>query len=410
MSTQSVSAAELLRRLITVTDPELAKLTPEALLDELLSRIQEVLEVDAIGVLLLDPSRRWFLPAASRGFTTSGEPATRMPVGQGFAGLVASSLEPVALEDVGVIATADTLLSGESVRSVLGVPLLTSGVFIGVLQVGSIESRAFTPDEATLLEHAGERVALALDAGRRRDERSAARTLQQSLLPSRLPVVEGLSFATRFVAAEDFGVGGDWFDVFALPDGRTGVVIGDVAGSGLGSAVVMARLRSALRAYAFESDGPAEALARVERKFDHFEPNEMATVLYMTIAADLRTATFCCKGHLPPLVARPGKDPLFVDCAPAPPIGAHIVAEHVDVEIDLSPGTTVGLYTDGLVERRGEVIDEGLERLRRVFFAGDPNAVCASVVTELLGSETVADDTALLVFQRPADASPTPPR
>src|SRR5262249_33198195 len=206
--------------------------------------------------------------------------------------------------------------------------------------------------------------------------------------------------ATRFVAAEDFGVGGDWYDAFPLPDGRVGIVIGDVAGSGLNAAVVMGRLRSALRAYALESKRPSEALERLSRKFAHFEPNEMATVLYLTIGPDLETFTVSSTGHPPPVVAVPGRKTVLLDCSPAPPIGARLPSRRVDVVHELVPGTTVGCYTDGLVERHGEGIDLGLERLRAAFCAGPPDVVSGTVMSELIGSATVEDDTALLVFRR----------
>jgi serine phosphatase RsbU (regulator of sigma subunit) len=231
-------------------------------------------------------------------------------------------------------------------------------------------------------------------------ERLTASTLQQSLLPGRLPEIEGLQFAARFVAAEDVGVGGDWFDVFRLPDGHVGIVVGDVAGFGLRAAIVMSRLRSALRAYAIESTTPSEALTRLGRKFAHFEPDEMATVLYMTLTPDLASFTWSSTGHLPPVMAVPGHDATILDCLPGPPIGSHLSGHPIDTGRALVPGTTVGCFTDGLVERRSEVIDIGLDRLRAAFFAGDPEEVCKTVMAQLIGSSSVEDDTALLVFRR----------
>ena len=212
--------------------------------------------------------------------------------------------------------------------------------------------------------------------------------------------MDGLEFASRFVPAEDFGVGGDWFDAFELPDGRVGIAIGDVAGSGLRAAVVMGRMRSVLRAYAIETDRPSEALERLDRKFAHFEPDEMATVLYLAIEADLTSFTVASAGHPPPVLASAAGDVSVVDCAPGPPIGAHVVAPRVDVRGPLEPGATLGCYTDGLIERRLEPVGDGLERLRRAFRAGPPEEVCRVVMSELIGSSTVKDDTALLVVRR----------
>jgi serine phosphatase RsbU (regulator of sigma subunit) len=280
--------------------------------------------------------------------------------------------------------------------------LITDGRLLGVMHVGTREPRQFSPMEIDSLEREAERVARVVSNHQRLTERLAAHTLQESLLPGRLPEIEGLQFAARFVAAEDFGVGGDWFDVFTLPDGHVGIVVGDVAGSGLRAAIVMGRLRSALRAYAFESNTPSEALARLGRKFAHFEPSAFATVLYMTIAPDLACIAWSSTGHLPPVIAVPGHDATILDCSPSPPIGSHVSGRHIDTVRGLVPGTTVGCFTDGLVERRSEVIDVGLDRLRAAFFAGHPEEVCSKVMEELIGSTRVEDDTALLVFRRTA--------
>ena len=100
-------------------------------------------------------------------------------------------------------------------------------------------------------------------------------------------------------------VGGDWYDVFTLPSGELGIVMGDVAGSGLPAAVIMGRMRSALRAYALETPDPAEVLDRLDRKMQHFEPGALATVLYAVIDPALDRMHVCLAGHFAPVVARP---------------------------------------------------------------------------------------------------------
>ena len=172
-------------------------------------------------------------------------------------------------------------------------------------------------------------------------------------------------------------MGGDWFDAFKLPDGQIGIAVGDVAGSGLRAAVVMGRIRSVFRAYAIESAGPAEALDRLNRKFAHFEPDAMATVLYIVVAADLASFTLSSTGHLPPVVAVPGRETTLVGCSPSPPLGVRATSHHVDVVSQLLPGTTVGCYTDGLIERRSEPIDRGLERFAPRSTPGSPRTSVA---------------------------------
>ena len=306
----------------------------------------------------------------------------------------------MTLYEVGPDTVVNPILWKQGVRSMLGVPLITDGRLLGVMHVGTREPRKFSATDIELLEREASRVATVVSDHQSLAERLTARTLQESLLPGRLPEIEGLQFAARFVAAKDVGVGGDWFDVFRLPDGHVGIVMGDVAGFGLRAAIVMGRLRSALRAYAIESTTPSEALTRLGSKFAHFEPDEMATVLYMMIAPDLASMAWSSSGHLPPVMGVPGHDSTILDCSPGPPIGSHLSGHHIDTVQKLVPGTTVGCFTDGLVERRSEVIDVGLDRLRAAFLAGDPEDVCKSVMAQLIGSSSVEDDTALLVFRR----------
>jgi hypothetical protein len=385
---------------LLLDDPALERLDPSSYVEELLTRVQRALAVDTIAVLMLDRGGTHLVARLARGIEEEVHQGVQVPVGSGFAGTIAATRRPVALGDVGPETVVNPILWKKGVRSMLGVPLLVGDRLVGVMHVGSLHGRSFDGRDIATVEAAAYRVAAALSAQQTIADRSAARTLQESLLPTELPHVDGLEFASRFVAAEDFGVGGDWFDAFRLPDGQVGVVIGDVAGSGLRAAVVMGRLRSALRAYAIESSRPSEALARLERKFAHFEPTEMATVLYLTIAADLSCFTISSMGHPPPVVATPGSESSLLDCRPSPPIGAHARTPRVDVECPLLPGTTVGCYTDGLVERRRESIDAGLERLRRAFSPGPPEDVCRTVMGELIGSGSVEDDTALVVFRR----------
>jgi hypothetical protein len=197
----------------------------------------------------------------------------------GFAGQIAATRAAVALDDVGPRTVVNPILWRKGVRSMLGVPLIIDGRLLGVVHVGTLQQRRFSAADIDVLEREASVVAHLVSDHQALAERLTARTLQESMNPARLPEIEDLEFAARFVSAEELGVGGDWFDVFRLPDGQVGIVVGDVAGRGLRAAFVMIRLRSALRAYAIESATPSEALARLERKFAHFEPTEVATVL-----------------------------------------------------------------------------------------------------------------------------------
>ncbi len=238
----------------------------------------------------------------------------------------------------------------------------------------------------------------------RRLEAATALALQRSLLPTRLPDAQAVDLAARYVPGHAFGIGGDWYDVFTLPSGWLGVVIGDVAGHGLASAVVMGRVRSALRAYTLVTDDPAEALTLLDRKVHHFEAGSLTTAVYAMIAPDRQTALLSSAGHLRPVLAAPGRPAVLVDLPVDPPLGVgRRPAPRRTTTVDLPAGAVLVFYTDGLVERRDQVIDVGLDRLTAVVRVAPAETVCTTVMTSV-GTEKPTDDVALLVVRRCPDS------
>ncbi len=201
-------------------------------------------------------------------------------------------------------------------------------------------------------------------------------------------------------------MGGDWYDVFTLPSGELGVVIGDVAGSGLRAAVTMGRMRSALRAYALQTTDPAEVLRRLDRKMAHFEPDAMATVLYAVVDPGLDHGRLSSAGHLPPAIAHPGRLAELADVIPDVLIGVDPDAPRHSTAVQIPPGTLLCFYTDGLVERPGQPIDDALARLCRVLTAQPPDAACAAVMGAFVGSEPARDDIAVLMLRRLPPGAP----
>ncbi|HEX4829559.1 MAG TPA: GAF domain-containing protein, partial [Trebonia sp.] len=266
-----------LRDIEAVTDAALSRLDEQALLQALVERVRGVLHADTAAVLLLDRAARQLVATAASGIEEEVRQGVRIPLGAGFAGRVAASGEPVILDHVDRTTVRNPLLVDRGIRSLLGVPLLSGGRVIGVLHVGSLTGRPFGQQDTELLQLAASRAAAALASLMAQDDALAAAALQRGLLPTALPAVPGLSLAARYVAGAG-AVGGDWYDVFTLPDGRLGIVVGDVAGSGLEAAVIMGRMRSALRAYALDAADPATALRLLDRKIQYFEPDAMATV------------------------------------------------------------------------------------------------------------------------------------
>lgn len=206
-----------------------------------------------------------------------------------------------------------------------------------------------------------------------------------------------MEIAARYVPGSGH-VGGDWYDAFALPSGELGMVVGDVAGSGLSAAVIMGRIRSALRAYALEFPDPADVLGKLDRKMQYFEEGDvMATVSYAVLDPDSGQLRVSSAGHFPPVIATPGQRGAVTQIAVDPPIGVADARRRQVTTLALAPGAVLCLFTDGLVERRDEPIDDGITLLCETVTPGPPESVCASVMQALVGSQYPGDDIALLV-------------
>jgi hypothetical protein len=212
--------------------------------------------------------------------------------------------------------------------------------------------------------------------------------------------------------------------VFPLPSGEVCAVIGDVAGTGLQAAVVMGRLRSVIQAYALETADPAEVLDRLDRKVRHFEPDVLATVLCAVVNTSHGHIRVCSAGHLPPILAHPGQPAVLADVTPDVLIGVSTPKRRQVSTLDFPPGAVLCLYTDGLVERRDQPIDQWIGRLRAAVTAAEPEAGCVSVMAAMNDYSPHTDDVALLMLRRtpgepggsgpdsppPADAGTAPER
>jgi serine phosphatase RsbU (regulator of sigma subunit) len=271
---------------------------------------------------------------------------------------------------------------------------------LGVLHVGSITPRQFTRHESDLLQLVADRLALAVHIQMTTADRTAAAALQRSLLPGRLPKVPELEFSARYVPGTDTGVAGDWYDVFPLPEGRLGIVIGDVAGNGLGAAVIMGRLRSALRAYALEFPDPAAVLGKLDRKAQHFEHHAMATIAYAILDASRQRVQLTLAGHLPPALATPTQPADYINMPVDPPIGFGLaITGRRTHTIDLPPGAVLVFYTDGLVESPDRQLDDGLALLRKTITSDPPDTVTANIMATMIGTHPAYDDIAVLVLR-----------
>ena len=338
----------------------------------------------------------------------------RVPVGAGFAGRVAAERRPVAIAEVNASTVTNPILWEKGIRSMLGVPLVAGGTLIGVLHVGCFAERIFHSDEITLLELVAENIATSVQVATADTERIAASLLQRSLLPSALPSHPQIEFASRYAPAQHGGVGGDWYDAFELPSGQVWVMTGDVVGHGLQPAIVMGRLRAALRSYALLGMTPEDVLQGANRKLRLFEPGALATVVCVALSPPFNEVRVVTAGHPPPVLACPGEEAMILDTPPAPPLGVvEDLAAH-STTWKLVDQTVLILYTDGLIERRGESLTRGLERLRSVVRSSQPHRLCATLMDTLIGSYVPSDDVALLALRvtpassrRPANSGAT---
>jgi anti-sigma regulatory factor (Ser/Thr protein kinase) len=316
-------------------------------------------------MLEMDDEEQTLVARASKGLEEEVERGVVVPVGAGFAGVVAERRVPVRSSDVGEFELVSPLLREKRVASLLGVPLVVGDRVLGVLHVGTFETRTWSDEDVALLELAGERLAVAIDHSRLyAREHAVAATLQRSLLPEELPVIPGAELASRYVpGAPDTEVGGDWYDVIPLSGGRVGLAMGDVVSRGVRAASVMGQLRNALRAYALDGRPPAAVLDRLHGLLRSLERREMATLAYMVLDPVSLSYTLASAGHPPPLVLGEDGAVDLIEEGRGPPLGAVADALFHETSGELAPGTTLLLYTDGLVERRDMWIDEGLERL-----------------------------------------------
>jgi len=238
-----------------------------------------------------------------------------------------------------------------------------SGVFITLISAFVAERLALGRTRAEQLAGALDRVA---SENRRMyaEQRGIAQTLQHALLPDALPDIEGLWLSARYVpAGSGVDIGGDWYDVVPAGEGRALLLIGDVSGHGLRAATAMASTRHAALAYAAEVQRPAALLQKLS-DFLSATPHEyFATVLCILVDVRAHRLTIASAGHPPPLLLEPGQA-RFLELEPGAPIGVRSAGGYSELEVTVAPGATVLAFTDGLVERRGEILDVGLERLR----------------------------------------------
>ena len=376
-------------------------------MQDLIENVRATMGSDTATLLLIDETRTVLEPAASAGLGGRWRGAPHIRVGTGFAGSVAAADAPVVIEHVDESSVINPILRSSGVHRLLGVPVHGRDGLVGVLHVGAVADREFTRSDIRQMEKIADEIGQRLSDRNEDDAHLAALVLQRSLLPAAPPEIEGLDVAVRYLPAEG-DLGGDWYDIFTLPDGKVGFVLGDVEGHGLRSAIVMGRLRSALRAYALDHDDPGEVLHRLDRKLSYFETDISATVVYAVTAPPFDQVTICNAGHPAPLLARRGTETAeLAEVAPGLMLGVEPELERRSEVVQLAPGSALAFFTDGLVERRARTEDgpdpygERLDLVRHAFSPHDTAEAAAShIIAAGLGDDAAEDDVALVVVRR----------
>ncbi len=287
------------------------------------------------------------------------------------------------------------------------VPLVIERTTVGYLRLAEPTGRSFSPTERSLLQDAADRAALAIRRAQlHEEEHRIAVELQRGLIPKRLPKVSGIDLAASYdVAGLSAQVGGDWYDAFAMPGGRLGIVVGDVTGRGIRAASAMGQLRTLTRAFALAQGGyraPGDALTLLNRHQLAGEDEHLFTIVYAVIDPERGTISWANGGHPPPLLRSTDRSCSYLEGGDGlMGVSDHPYGTH---EAPTSAHDIVVLYTDGLIERRGESLDVGLERLAGAAAAGpeEPQAMCDHILEELLElPEQRYDDVTAVVARLP---------
>ncbi|HEY3829902.1 MAG TPA: SpoIIE family protein phosphatase [Solirubrobacteraceae bacterium] len=375
----------------------------EDMLSELLERIRSSLDVDTAAVLLLDEDRGVLVARAARGLEEEVRQGVQVPLARGFAGRVAAEARPIIIEDLDHAEVVNPILRQRGIRSMLGVPVQVEGRVVGVMHIGTLIQRHFDEDDVTLLQLAADRAALAIDNARISEQRAVTEIMQRTLLPDTLPEIPGMHFSAKYLpAGSGIKIGGDWYDVFQLTNGRIAFVIGDVVGRGVLAASVMAEIRTALRAYMVQGHKLTEVVSMLNELLISMGRRRGATLSILELDPEAEELEAVIAGHLPPLLIEPDGHTRLLEQTHGLPVGVRLGHHYQACRHPFPIGSRLLLYTDGLIERRDESIDEGFQRLAvaaRAAAQGTDSSFADRVYRALVDETPLEDDMALLAIE-----------
>ncbi|MER6501405.1 SpoIIE family protein phosphatase [Streptomyces sp. NPDC001455] len=331
---------------------------------------------------------------------------------------VVSTLAPRFIESAADFAESYPILwphiSHLGITSAAYLPLIAQARPIGALGLLYSEKDGFTADERNLLVALGSSIAQSLQrAMLYEQEHDLAEGLQQAMLPRRIPEVPGAQVAVRYRSARlGRDIGGDWYDVIPLPGGRVGAVIGDVQGHDTHAAAVMGQLRIVLRAYAAEGHSPATVMARASVFLHELDTDRFATCTYAEVDLATGVVQLVRAGHVDPLVRDTDGDCRRLPAEGGLPLGLSAEFGRLEYPVgtmELDPGQTLVLFTDGLVELPGADLDEGMQLLTSMVRDGPCDLQkLADRLCEEVDDRGGEDDVAVLLLGRKATHAPQP--
>ncbi|HET9690345.1 MAG TPA: GAF domain-containing SpoIIE family protein phosphatase, partial [Acidimicrobiales bacterium] len=322
------------------------------------------------------------------------------------------AVDDAVLDAAGLAPELRRIVAELQIVSGVTVALTARGRTLGVLSLIHAESgRRYRPDDVRFAEDVARRAAVAIDNAQLHTETlQVALQLQRAVLPTSFDDADGWRVAVHYRPAGRSEVGGDFFDAVTLPDGRLAVCVGDVMGRGVAAAAAMAQLRAAVRAYVALDPEPDVVVGRLEHMFTLLGLAQLVTMVYGLVDAGAGVGRWHAAGHLPPLVVAADGEVRRMVLDPSPPFGAG-AHERAVTEVPFGPADIVVCYSDGLVERRGEDLDEGLRRLERAaggLISGLSDAALAGLADDLR-QQGHDDDVTVLAFRRLAPGSPQAP-
>ncbi len=323
---------------------------------------------------------------------------------------VVNTGEPLVVSDVSTLAERYPRLveyaGHHGMQSCAVVRLESSGHVYGTWSLSWMQTREFNDGELMILLTLAVQGGKALErAGLFERERLISTALQRTLLPAELPTLVGASVARRYVpGATDIEVGGDWYDVIPLSPSRVALVIGDVSGHNVDSAAVMGQIRNAVRSYAWEGHQAGGVAEATNRLLCGLEPGVLATCCFVELNLQDGIASVALAGHPPPLIRRVDGGSELMEIPADPPLGTDPQQRFAQSSLFLSPGDTLVLYTDGLVETRDISLGSGLTYLARAAAsAGEvtPDELANFLLTELANNDREDDITLLALRYEP---------